>query len=302
MTPALSEIPVLSSTMAYRETPMPRERTVLFLHGNPTSSYIWRNIIPHVAPVARCIAPDLIGFGASGKPDIAYRFADHARFLDAFLDRLGITQAYLVAQDWGTALAFHLAARRPDLVRGLAFMEFIRPAPRWEDFHQVPAARETFKQFRTPGAGEAMILHDNVFVERVLPRGVKRTLSEAEMAVYRAPFPTPETRRPVWRFPNELPIEGEPADVWALLAEAHAALRASRYPKLLFVGDPGALVSPAFAAEFAATLTDCRVVPLGPGAHFLQEDHPDTIGRTVAEWIVAVEARGTDAPSALPRP
>jgi|GEM_PF-410887 len=283
---------VLGSTMAYREAGRPGMPVVLFLHGNPTSSYIWRNIIPLVAPVAHCVAPDLIGFGQSGKPDIDYRFADHARYLDEFIAASGIEQAYLVAQDWGTALAFHLAARRPEFVRGLAFMEFIRPMPTWDDFHQVPAARETFRKFRTPGEGERMILDGNAFVERVLPGSIKRKLSDEEMAVYRAPFPTPRSRRPTWRLPNELPIAGEPADVWAMLKEAHAALAAARYPKLLFAGNPGALISPAFARRFAASLHGCRLIELGAGAHYLQEDHPEAIGQFVAAWIADVEAGG----------
>lgn len=281
---------VLGSTMAYREAGQAGQPVALFLHGNPTSSYIWRNIIPHVAPVAHCIAPDLIGFGQSGKPDIDYRFADIARYLDAFIAVAGITSAYVVAQDWGTALAFRLAARKPDFVRGLAFMEFIRPMPTWDDFHQVPAARETFRKFRTPGEGERMILDENAFVERVLPGSIARKLSDDEMAVYRAAFPTPESRRPTWRLPNELPIAGEPADVWATLTEAHAELAISLYPKLLFVGNPGALVSPAFARSFAGTLRDCRVVQLASGAHYLQEDHPDVIGRSIAAFIGEVES------------
>jgi haloalkane dehalogenase len=282
----LPHLPVLGSTMAYREVRRPGAPVVLFLHGNPTSSYIWRNIIPHVASVAHCIAPDLIGFGQSGKPDIDYRFEDHVRFLDGFIAEAGISSAYLVAQDWGTALAFHLGARRPEFVRGLACMEFIRPMPTWEDFHQKPAARELFRKFRTAGEGEKLILDSNVFVDRVLPGSVIRTLTGEEMSAYRAPFPTPLSRRPVWRLANELPIAGEPADVHALLAKAHAALETSRYPKLLFVGNPGALVCPAFAAEFAARLHDCRVVELGEGAHYLQEDHPQSIGESVAAWIV----------------
>jgi len=287
---SVAQRPVLGSTMAYREAGRPAAPVALFLHGNPTSSYIWRNIIPHVAPVAHCIAPDLIGFGRSGKPDIAYRFADHVRYLDAFIAGCGIASAYLVAQDWGTALAFHLAARRPQFVRGLAFMEFIRPMPTWEDFHRGQAAREElFRKFRTPGVGEKMILEDNLFVERVLPGSVLRKLTDEEMAEYRAPFPTPSSRRPVWRFPNELPIAGEPADVWAALERAHRALAASRYPKLLLVGDPGALVSPTFAGSFAARIENCRLVNLGPGLHFLQEDHPDAIGRSVADWIADCE-------------
>ena len=249
---------VLNSTMAYRESGDPGAPTVLFLHGNPTSSCIWRNVIPLVAPIAHCIAPDLIGFGQSGKPDIAYRFADHVRYLDAFLAEAGISSAYVVAQDWGTALAFHLAARKPEFVRGLAFMEFIRPIPTWDDF----PTRETFQNFRTPGVGEKMILEGNAFVERILPGATIRKLTDEEMAVYRAPFPTPESRRPTWRFPDELPIAGEPADVHSTMLEAHAALSHSSYPKLLFVGDPGALVSPAFAEEFAKGLRNCGVIHL----------------------------------------
>jgi haloalkane dehalogenase len=274
--------PVLGSSMAYRETGAQDAPVVLFLHGNPTSSHIWRNILPLVSPVAHCIAPDLIGLGQSGKPDIAYRFFDHVRYLDAFIEQRGITSAYLVAQDWGTALAFHLAARRPDFVRGLAFMEFIRPMPTWQDFHHTEvaeeqdhaeAARAVFRKFRTPGEGEAMILEANAFVERVLPGGIVRKLSDEEMAPYRAPFPTPESRRPVLAFPRELPIAGEPS-----------------YPKLLFTGEPGALVSPEFAGRFAASLTHCALIRLGAGLHYLQEDHADAIGRSVAGWIAGIEA------------
>src|SRR5206468_7076359 len=153
------------------------------------------------------------GFGQSGKPDIDYRFEDQVRYLDAFVTAAGIKSAYLVAQDWGTALAFHLAARRPDFVRGLAFMEFIRPMPTWDDFHQVPAARETFRKFRAPGEGEAMILDANAFIERVLPGSILRKLDDEEMAAYRKPFPTKESRRPILALPRQLPIAGEPADV-----------------------------------------------------------------------------------------
>src|SRR5262249_39500702 len=153
---------------------------------------------------------------------------DHVRYLDAFLDALGLERMVIVAQDWGTALAFHTAARRPAAIIGLAFMEFIQPIPNWDDaFHGRPQARELFKAFRTPGTGEKLILEDNAFVERVLPAGMLRPLSEEEMAAYRAPFPTPESRKPTLTFPNELPIAGEPADVYAMSERDHAALRAS---------------------------------------------------------------------------
>ncbi|KRB26435.1 haloalkane dehalogenase [Mesorhizobium sp. Root172] len=282
-----SQVPVLDSTMSYVEAGASGP-IVLFLHGNPTSSHIWRNIIPHVAPFGRCIAPDLIGYGQSGKPDIDYRFFDHVRYLDAFLDALDIGDAVVVAQDWGTALAFHLAARRPRRILGLAFMEFIRPFERWEDFHQRPQARETFKALRTPGVGEKLVLEDNVFVEKVLPASVLRTMSDDEMAAYRTPFPTPQSRKPVLRLPRELPIEGQPADVAAISEHDHRALRLSTYPKLLFAGDPGALISPQAAREFAAGLRNCRFINLGPGAHYLQEDHADAIGSAVAGWLPEV--------------
>src|SRR5713226_5989671 len=168
----LPQLNVLGSTMAYREAGNPEAPVALFLHGNPTSSYIWRNIIPLVARTAHCIAPELIGFGQSGKPDTEYRFADHVRYLDEFRANAGISSAFVIAHDWGTALAFHLAARRPEFIRGLAFMEFIWPMPTWEDFHA--AGRETFQKFRTPGIGEQMILEENTFVERVLPGEIIR--------------------------------------------------------------------------------------------------------------------------------
>jgi haloalkane dehalogenase len=288
---ALPQVDVLGSTIAYREAGDREAPVALFLHGNPTSSYIWRNILPLVAPVAHCIAPDLIGFGQSGKPDIEYRFADHVRYLDVFLDRAEITSAFVIAQDWGTALAFHLAARRPEFVRGLAFMEFIRPMPTWKDFH--PDQVETFQKFRTPGIGEEMILGNNMFVEGVIPAATARKLSEEEMSVYRAPFPTPESRRPTWRFPNELPIAGEPADVYATIEEAHRALAQSSYPKLLFVGNPGALISLAFAESFARELKNCRVVQLSSGLHYLQEDHPDVIGANVKEWLTELDIKSS---------
>jgi len=178
----LPKLSVLNSEMAYREAGSRDAPVALFLHGNPTSSYIWRNIIPLVAPVAHCIAPDLIGFGQSGKPDIAYRFADHALYLDAFIAKMGIASAYLVAQDWGSGLALHLVEWRPDFVQGLAFMEFIHPFPTWEVFLRGSKAREIFRKFRTPGEGERLILENNAFVE-LMQGAIRRRLTDEEMAV-----------------------------------------------------------------------------------------------------------------------
>jgi haloalkane dehalogenase len=281
---ALPQVNVLGSTMAYREAGDREAPVALFLHGNPTSSYVWRNVLPHVASVAHCIAPDLIGFGQSGKPDVEYRVADHVRYLDAFLEQSGIESAFVVAQDWGTALAFLLAARRPEFIRGLAFMEFVKPLPSWDRF--VPGAAEIFQKFRTPGVGEEIILQNNFFVEQVLPMNIVRKLTDEEMSVYRTPFPTPESRRPTWRFPNEIPIAGEPEDVYSSLEKAHEVLAQSTYPKLLFAGDPGAIVSPAMAQSVVKGLKNCRLVQLSSGLHFLQEDHPDVIGANIKEWLI----------------
>jgi haloalkane dehalogenase len=175
-------------------------------------------------------------------------------------------------------------------VRGLAFMEFIRPIELWDDFHQTEVARETFRKLRTPAVGEQMVLEANAFVERVLPGSIVRQLDGVEMAAYRAPFPTPESRRPILTLPRELPISGEPADVHEMMVAAHAALRTADYPKLLLSGNPGALVSPSFAENFAASLKHCAVVQLGEGRHYLQEDHPEAIGRSIAVWVAGIEA------------
>jgi len=163
-------------------------------------------------------------------------------------------------------------------------MEFLRPLPTWEEF--PASARETFQKFRTPGMGEKMILEGNAFVEEVLPGAIARKLTDEEMSAYRAPFPTPESRRPTWRFPNELPIAGEPADVHSTLEIAHRTLAQSSYPKLLVAGNPGALVSPTFAESFAKGLKSCRVVQLHSGIHYLQEDNAEVIGATVNEWLI----------------
>jgi haloalkane dehalogenase len=279
----MNSVDVLGSAMAYAEAGA--GPTAVFLHGNPTSSYVSRNILPHVARVARCVAPDLIGFGRSGKPDIEYSFFDHVRYLDAFLETLHVDKLYFVAQDWGTALAFHYAARFPERILGLAFMEFIHPMPSWDAFHSQPKARELFQAFRTPGVGEKLILEENVFLERVLPGSVVRQLTEDERNAYRAPFPTPASRKPILEFPRQLPIAGEPREIYDVIEKDDAKLVSSEYPKLLFSGNPGALISPAFASAFASQLRQCKLVQLGAGAHYLQEDHPERIGTEIARWI-----------------
>jgi haloalkane dehalogenase len=280
-------VEVLGERMHYVDVG-PRDGTpVLFLHGNPTSSYVWRNIIPHVAPTHRCIAPDLIGMGKSDKPDLGYFFDDHVRFMDAFIEALGLEEVVLVIHDWGSALGFHWAKRNPERVKGIAFMEFIRPIPTWDEWPEF--ARETFQAFRTTDVGRKLIIDQNVFIEGTLPMGVVRPLTEVEMDHYREPFLNPVDREPLWRFPNELPIAGEPANIVALVEEYMDWLHQSPVPKLLFWGTPGVLIPPAEAARLAKSLPNCKAVDIGPGLNLLQEDNPDLIGSEIARWLSTLE-------------
>ena len=262
---------------------------VLFLHGNPTSSYLWRNVIPHVSSGARCIAPDLIGMGRSDKPDIDYRFSDHARYLEGFIEALGLGDVVLVLHDWGSGLGFDWARRRADRVRGLAFMEAIlAPVPSWDVFPE--GARKMFQAFRTPEVGWDLIAKQNVFVEQALPASVVRTLSDEEMDAYRAPFPDEASRKPVWRWPNEIPIEGEPADVAEAVGAYSAWLQETEVPKLLFAATPGALITAPVVEWARSALPNLEVVDLGEGIHYVQEDHPEEIGRGIARWLAELRA------------
>ncbi|HEX6081132.1 MAG TPA: haloalkane dehalogenase [Methylomirabilota bacterium] len=255
---------------------------VVFLHGNPTSSYLWRNVIPHVASLGRCLAPDLVGMGESGRaPAGSYRFVDHARYLDAWFEALGLGRVTLVVHDWGSALGFHWARRHPERVRAIAYMEaLVRPVT-WAEWPE--AARPVFQAMRSP-AGEEMVLQKNVFVERILPRSVLRGLGEAEMAVYRRPYLEPgESRRPTLTWPREIPIDGEPADVVAI-ADAYARwLGTSDVPKLFVNADPGVILTGA-QREFCRRWPSQREVTV-KGSHFVQEDSPHEIGRAVAELV-----------------
>ena len=205
---------LLNSWMSYADTGA--GDPVVFLHGNPTSSYLWRNVIPYLAPHARCVAPDLIGMGASGPSATGtYRFADHARYLDAFFEALNLKRnVTLVVHDWGSALGFHWAARHPDAIKGIAYMEAIVRPLQWSEWSQQAVA--IFKALRSP-AGDEMILKNNIFVERILPGSIIRKLSAEEMDAYRKPYLQPgESRRPTLSWPREIPLEGEPADVVAI--------------------------------------------------------------------------------------
>lgn len=278
--PAERSVPVLDSTMAYLEDGT--GRPIVFLHGNPTSSYLWRNVVPHVSGLGRCLAPDLIGMGASAKPALDYSFADHARHLDAWFDALDLRDVTLVIHDWGSALGFDWARRHPDRVNGIAFMEAIVRPLGWEEWPE--ASRELFKAFRTPGVGEKLIFEKNVFVEKVLPGSILRKLSDEEMDAYRAPFREPASRRPVWRWPNQIPLDGEPAEVVAVV-EAYARwLGESPVPKLLLTFEPGVLIRGAIVDWCRANVRNLEVRDCGAGSHFVQEDQPEAIGDAVRDW------------------
>jgi haloalkane dehalogenase len=261
---------------------------IVFLHGNPTSSFLWRNVIPHVQALGRCIAPDLIGMGDSDKlPDsgpATYRFLEHRRYLDELLDSLGVNRRVtLVVHDWGSALGFDWANRHREAVRGVAYMEAIVRVPRWNEWREQ--TRSIFQRMRS-AEGEHMILDENLFVERILPRSIQRQLSPEEMTEYRRPFAEPgEGRRPTLTWPREIPFDGDPPDVAEVVGSYAEWLPTSSLPKLFVNADPGAiLVGPL--REFCRTWRNQREVTV-PGIHFIQEDSPDLIGHSLADWLAA---------------
>ncbi len=276
---------VLGKKMAYHE--VGEGDPVVFLHGNPTSSYLWRNIIPHLSSKARCIAPDLIGQGDSDKLDDvspgAYRFVDHREYLDELLNELDLgDHVTFVIHDWGSALGFDWANRHRDRVAGLAYMEAVVSNILWENFFE--GGRRVFQGFRSP-AGEDMVIEKNIFVERVLPSAVLRDLTEEEMTEYRRPFLDPQHRRPTLTWPREIPIEGEPADVVAIVEDYGRWLTTSDVPKLFINADPGSILTGP-QREFVRSWPNQTEVTVS-GSHFVQEDSPHEIGQAIADWLPA---------------
>ncbi len=264
---------------------------IVFLHGNPTSSFLWRRILPKLSGLGRCIAPDLIGMGDSEKlPQSgpkSYRFADHRAYLDGFLDILGeLDNVVLVLHDWGSALGFDWANRHRERVQGIAYMEVIVRPMTWDEWPE--GARKIFQGLRSP-AGESMILDKNVFIERILPGSVLRKLTEAEMTVYREPYQSPgEDRRPMLTWPREIPIDGEPADVVAIVEDYGAWLSESDLPKLFINAEPGAILTGG-QREFCRQWPNQKEVTV-KGSHFIQEDSPDEIGAAIADFVNRLRA------------
>ncbi len=255
---------------------------ILFLHGNPTSSYLWRNIIPYLTSSGWCIAPDLIGMGKSDKPNIEYRFFDHVRYVEGFIEKMELRNITLVVHDWGSALGFHYAMRHEENIKGLAFMEAILKTFSWDEFPKD--FRMGFKLFRTPILGWLMLVGLNMFVEQILPKAIVRNLTEEEKNYYRKPFKKLKDRKPVWRWPNEIPIDGKPADVTEAVQEYSKKLQESKLPKLLFYVKPGGIIPSSMVKWCQQNLKNLKTVNIGRGIHYLQEDNPYLIGSELAKW------------------
>jgi haloalkane dehalogenase len=281
---------ILGSDMAYVE--VGEGDPIVLLHGNPTSSYLWRNVWPHLQTFGRCIVPDLIGMGDSDKlahsgPG-AYRFVEHRRYLDALLEELDVRERVtLVIHDWGSALGFDWANRHREAVKGIAFMEAI-VAPQGQDHWDTMGMRHALEAIRS-AAGDDMVLKDNYFIEEILPKAILRKLSDEEMTEYRKPFAEPgESRRPTLTWPREIPIEGEPADVSAIAADYADWLGSSDVPKLFLKAVPGAILASDRLVNLVRgwpALTEKTV----SGIHFVQEDSPDEIGHAIADWIATID-------------
>jgi haloalkane dehalogenase len=287
---------VLDTDMSYVDTGT--GDPIVFLHGNPTSSYLWRNIIRYVSRHGRCLAPDLVGMGQSGpSPSRAYHFADHAHYLDAWFETLGLTRnVTLVLHDWGSALGFYRAFRHPEQVKAIAYMEAILYPRRWADF---PNGRDAMFRAMRSDQGEHLVLDENYFIETVLPKSIIRQLSETEMEAYRAPFRDRESRLPLLIWPRELPIEGEPADVVAIVTRYGEWLSKSNLPKLLIAAEPGSILV-GRALEFCRRWPNQREVKVR-GIHFIQEDSPAEIGSALQDFIVGLRAGSEQEPDRIQR-
>jgi len=263
-------------------------RPVVFLHGNPTSSYLWRDIIPYVSKNYRAIAPDLIGMGDSAKPDLKYTYADQAKYLHGFLDSLDLKDAIFVVHDWGSALGFHYARTRPERVSAIAFMEATLPP-----YYPIPSleamgpSAEFLKNVRTPGIGEKMVLKNNVLIDQFLRySNQEKPLSDEVVSKYNSYFATNNSRHPLLQWLREIPINGYPANVHKLGIKNNKWILESNIPKLLFYVTPGVLVGETTVKYMQDNAKNIETIGLGPAGHFMQEVYADEIGKGLAEWLV----------------
>lgn len=266
------------------------QTTFLCVHGNPSSSYLWRNVVPHLLPHGRIVALDLIGFGKSEKPDIDYKVLTHSKYFDEFVNQLRLSNIVLVLHDWGTALGLSYARRHEEKIKGIAFMEGVVKPKRWNFGN--PFVRLIFRLFRTPVIGKWMIINGNFFVERILLQlGTIRTFNKQEKDFYRQPFIKKESRKPVYVFPNEIPINGKPKDVYEMVKKNHEWLQQSNIPKLLLWVKPGVLIKPRHdVEEMKNKYRNLKAEYLGKSSnflkasHYVQEDFPNEIGKAIVKW------------------
>jgi len=263
-----------------------KEQVFLFLHGNPTSSYLWRNVMPYVEHHGRMIALDNIGFGQSDKPKLDYTFQTHYQYLEAFVNQLELTNIILVVHDWGSALGLEYARLHSNNVSGVVFMEaIIPPGFPMSNLATLGGKDGMFAKFRTPVQGKKLLIEENIFIEQILNNGtLTRQLTEIEKNAYRAPFKDPATRFPIYVWPNELPIAGKPARNVKLINAIGEWLKTSSTPKLLQYASPGAIIPPQAASWMAENYRNIEIQFVGYGAHYIQEDNPEVIGRGIAEW------------------
>ncbi|GHJ54831.1 haloalkane dehalogenase [Nonomuraea sp. TT08I-71] len=278
----MPETRVLDSTIHHEESGA--GPAFVFLHGNPGSSHTWRGVLPGIG-AGRLLAPDLIGMGRSGKPDLPYLFADHARYLDAWFDALDLTDVVLVGHDWGGALAFDWAARHPERVRGVAFLETMVKPMAWSDLS--PQARARSEAIRTPGVGEQLVLDQDLLVRQAFTGGVLQPVGEEDLKTYLAPYPTRESRRPLLAWARQMPLGGEPAELVARIEAYDRWLAVSdRVPKLLltFEGSPTLLITPELADWCARNMAALETVACGPAGHHAPEDRPADIAAAITAW------------------
>lgn len=277
-------IALLGSSMAFVTNGLDRQQpTLLFVHGNPTWSYLWRHVLNLLSNRYRCIAVDLIGMGASGKPSIAYDYNDHAHYLEAFVDTVGLREVTVVGHDWGAVLALDLGRRRPEVVAATVICEtHWKP---WPSFVEMGAGeRDLFQPLRTPGERERLILRENIFIDKVLPSGILRRLDPEEMQHYRTPYPTEDSRMPILQWIQQIPIGGEPASVAATIEANSRFLSKAQIPMLLLAGEPGALITRTTVQAMKAACPALTVRTVGRATHFLPEDCPDGIAAEISRF------------------
>lgn len=275
--------PVLGSEIHYvDEGAKDSKHTFLLLHGNPTSSYLWRNVIPYLTNHGRVIAPDLIGMGKSGKPSIGYTFEDHIRYIDEFIHSMDLQNIILVIQDWGSGIGFHYANRYRDNVAGIVFFEAIIRPIEWSDANLIE--KIIFKRFRHPKKGHKMIVDKNFFVEKFIPMMAGRKLTEEEMDNYRAPYINKRDRKPVRVWPTQIAIGGEPEFSTRVIRDYYEYNPTSTIPKLMFHVTPGMIIKKKEAEQIKATWKNLEAVYLGKGKHYIQEQYPHEIGEGISDW------------------